>query len=481
MTFGFKIFKFMNSSFFLRIFLFLYFFSSFFSCVSANNSLDVVVNEIAWMGTKIENIESRNWWRYEWLELYNNTQPPISLNGWKIELYRNSLDWDLALKGNVPGQGYFLIVASDKIFSNYDLNYSNLGGKLNNDGQKIILKNANGQIIDEIDCSSGWVNGNNTTKQTMERKNSQLPSIPQNWQTSQVPGGTPKNKNSLTQTALSNEQAKSEFKQESLSTSTASTSTASTSTTSTPTSIIATSTAASSPIAFEKENNKTNFENVFYPTGIIINEILPAPEGADDIEEWIEIKNLNEQEVSLSDWKIQDTKGSIGAYVFPKGTKIGANGFLVFSRPVTKITLNNNGDGLSLIQPNGNVLDFVNYEKAEKGKSYDRLPSEASLSEPVEQPKSDIWTWTSVLTPGTENVIPVPQSLEEKTQEKNEGTKNSNNNSKFNSNKKFTAMAAEQVPDLPKPLLIFLFILIVAIITGLAIFFLKKRLQKKDE
>lgn len=159
--------------------------------------MDVVINEIAWMGTKVEGVESKNWWRYEWFELYNNTGQIISLDGWGVELYRTVLDWSLELKGSIPDQGYFLVVASDKIFPNYDLNYSNLGGKFVNSGQKVLLKDASGQIINEIDCSSGWFAGDNDTKQTMERKNSLLMSNTNNWATSLNPGGTPKSKNSV--------------------------------------------------------------------------------------------------------------------------------------------------------------------------------------------------------------------------------------------------------------------------------------------
>ena len=50
------------------------------------NTLPVVINEIAWMGTEIEGVESKNWWRYEWLELYNNTNQDIDLEGWINEL-----------------------------------------------------------------------------------------------------------------------------------------------------------------------------------------------------------------------------------------------------------------------------------------------------------------------------------------------------------------------------------------------------------
>lgn len=459
---------------------------SFFSYVSAANPLDVVVNEIAWMGTK----ESAN---NEWIELYNNGNSAIDIGNWTLKALDNSPK--ITLKGIIPANGFFLLERTDdNVIPNIpaDQIYT---GALENNGEELMLYDNLGNLIDSINCSSKWFAGDNATKQTMERKDSKLPSSPQNWQTSQNSGGTAKTKNSLIQATQPIEQPKSNIKPETssatpststlASTSTVSASTSSSALASTSTATAATTaatTATTTASSSVEKENQANSKPVSYPAGIVINEILPAPEGADDTEEWIEIKNLNEREVDLSGWKIKDVKGSVNVYVLPKGTKIGSKGFLVFSRPTTKITLNNNDDGISLIQPNGNICDSVVYQKAPKGQSYNRLLSETTGTE--EQAKSDTWVWSSTLTPGATNVIPLSQSsqsLEKTTQEKNEATKTSNESSKLKSNKKFTASASNQVPDLPKSLLIFLLILVVAIVAGLAIFFFKKRLQKEDE
>lgn len=112
-----------------------------------------------------------------------------------------------------------------------------------------------------------------------------------------------------------------------------------------------------------------------YPSNIIINEIMPSPEGADETEEWIEIFNKNIFEADLSGWQITDTAGKINIYTFPVETKISAMGFLAITRPETKITLNNDGDGLKLVQPDGKTADSVNYEKAPQGQSYSLINS----------------------------------------------------------------------------------------------------------
>lgn len=148
----------------------------------------VVINEVAWMGTSVAGVEQNNWWRYEWVELYNNGDIVELLNGWTLELYRDTLDFRIPLEGAINPRGYFLVGASDKIL-NLDLNYTNLAGKFVNSGQKIVLKNRAGEIVDEIDARSGWPAGDNETKRTLER-------VQKGFQTSADVGGTPRGRNS---------------------------------------------------------------------------------------------------------------------------------------------------------------------------------------------------------------------------------------------------------------------------------------------
>ncbi len=122
----------------------------------------------------------------------------------------------------------------------------------------------------------------------------------------------------------------------------------------------------------------------------IPHRILPSPEGADAEEEWIELYNQNNFEVDLSGWTIKDTLGSTKTYTL--NAKIPANGYLVLSRPETKITLNNTGDGLNLINPNKEIADSVDFGKASLNQSYSKTSSG--------------WAWNSNLTPGEKNIVP---------------------------------------------------------------------------
>jgi len=195
---------------------------------------------------------------------------------------------------------------------------------------------------------------------------------------------------------------------------------------------------------------------------IVINEFLPSPAGSDATEEWIEIFNPNDFEVNLSGWKIQDTIGKTKIYTFPKETKISAKGFLVLKRPVSKITLNNEGDGLKLTDSDGKTIDEISYQKAEKGKSYNKTPLESSKEDLTGQTDSG-WIWSNNLTPGSENIVPVQK---EKPLELAE--------------EKGLAAIDEQIPRETSfsPLLVALGI---AIFSGIIILILKRKISSKNK
>lgn len=130
---------------------------------------------------------------------------------------------------------------------------------------------------------------------------------------------------------------------------------------------------------------------IIYPDGVFINEVMPSPAGPDETDEWIELYNSNNVDVDLQGWKIQDTQGTTTDYAFPKDAKIAALGYLILKRPSTKILLNNEGDGLNLISPDGKAADSVLFEKAPKNQSYAKTASG--------------WAWNSNLTPGAVNAI----------------------------------------------------------------------------
>jgi len=57
------------------------------------------------------------------------------------------------------------------------------------------------------------------------------------------------------------------------------------------------------------------------------------------------------------------------AFVFPQNTLIAPKSYLVFTRQITGIALNNDKDSVRLLFPEGIVFQEINYEKPPQGKS----------------------------------------------------------------------------------------------------------------
>ncbi|HET8575352.1 MAG TPA: lamin tail domain-containing protein [Candidatus Paceibacterota bacterium] len=127
--------------------------------VALGATSQVRINEIAWMGTT----DSSN---VEWIELYNFGSVPVDLSGWKLKAADGSPE--VALSGSIPASGYFLLerTKADGIPGvTADLVYS---GALSNSGEKLVLADASGTVMDMVDDTGGWEEGDNTAKNTMQ-------------------------------------------------------------------------------------------------------------------------------------------------------------------------------------------------------------------------------------------------------------------------------------------------------------------------
>ncbi len=309
--------------------------------LQAAEPLDVVISEIAWMGTKASSND-------EWIELYNNTNYNIDLNGWGIYEEETLI---VALTNIIEPHSYYLVERTDNTtVKNIEASQEPVGWGgygLNNKGENLKLLNQELKIIDEIDCTSGWFAGIKESYKTMERIILQgLGSDPNNWHS-----------NTLSNQALDSD---NNFIQ------------------GTPKSV-------NSSVEIQIQ------EQIIYSSNISINELLPYSQESDSENEWIELKNNSNEDVVLSNWKIRDIEGRTKTYNFPEETIILANDFLILNRPETKITLNNDKDGLELINPNDEVVSSVSYTNALKEESYAFWEKE--------------WHWTRKLTPGEENIV----------------------------------------------------------------------------
>ncbi len=130
---------------------------------------------------------------------------------------------------------------------------------------------------------------------------------------------------------------------------------------------------------------------------IIINEIFPNPEGQDNQNknyEWIELYNSSDRKINLYGWQIDDIiNGGSKPYFIEDDLEISARSYLTMDYSRTKIVLNNDGDEINLLDPDGKIISRVVYKKGgKKGWSWSRN-------------KDGEWEWNPTPTPGTENVF----------------------------------------------------------------------------
>ncbi len=133
------------------------------------NDLPVVINEVSWMGTTASAYD-------EWVELHNNTNSDISLDGWTLYA-EDGLPY-IKLSGSISAKGYYLIEwGSDDVVSDVkaDLVYGNGAAtlSLNNSGEHLMLAqylNNSTTTVDEILKRKNW-NGSNyaNSRYSMER------------------------------------------------------------------------------------------------------------------------------------------------------------------------------------------------------------------------------------------------------------------------------------------------------------------------
>lgn len=293
----------------------------------------------------------------EWVEIKNVSGVTVNLSGWTLEdaTTRQTLLGEFTLEPNA-----YLVIQSPS-------------GKLNNDGDHIVMRDGTGSAIDQIEygtedipkpnkgqsvalSETGFQRtdvltpGSNNVIQIIEIEK-QEETATQEEDIQETENANPLTQNATEQTAMENTVSESETPSEETPQE------ETTSQTSSSTSQV--SNALSSSTA-EMSETQTNTG----PTTIELFKLYPNTTGTDALEEYIVITNTGSEPVDLTGWILQDASGK--SYRFTGG-HIEAGTSLTLCRIESNIALNNNGDTLLLISPNETLIDSVAYEKAKAG------------------------------------------------------------------------------------------------------------------
>ncbi len=324
----------------------------------------------------------------EWIELYNASGRVIDLNGWTVrdagvDHHRIQAGGPLLI---VPGE--YLVLgreADSAVNGGVVVDYDYSGFLLGNDADEIILLDGANNEVDRVAYDGGDAFPNPTGASMTLLDVTLDNSLGASWGASWLPWpggagdfGSPGAANPPlpTPTPTATSAPTLTFTPTMTPTPTASftptfTVTPMPSFTPTPTSTITpTSTATPAPTATATPLPRVR-----------LNEVLPRPINVDwdgngtanAYDEWIEVYNLESYPVDLTGWALDDmASGGTSPYVFPAGTMLGAEGFLVRFRSGTGVALNQDADTARLLAPDGSEVDAFSYVNPAADQSYSR-------------------------------------------------------------------------------------------------------------
>lgn len=133
---------------------------------------------------------------------------------------------------------------------------------------------------------------------------------------------------------------------------------------------------------------------VVYNHSLMISEVFPDPIGDDAANEFIELYNYSQQDIDIAGWKFAEVSGKVFTLPTNVSSSVPSREYFALYRSASGLVLNNNGgDQIALFDPNGDLVDSMQYTgTAVEGKSL-------SLDADGE------WKWTSKVTPGTVNLF----------------------------------------------------------------------------
>ncbi|MFZ2486612.1 MAG: lamin tail domain-containing protein, partial [Anaerolineae bacterium] len=139
---------------------------------------------------------------------------------------------------------------------------------------------------------------------------------------------------------------------------------------------------------------------------VTLNEFMPDPTSdwngdgtATQDDEYIELYNANDFVVDLSGWQLDDLDDGLRAqpdgsppYPLPAGSTIPPHGFLLVFASESNLALNNGGDWVRLLRPDGVLVEAFEYTASRDDEAYSKTVD-----------GGDAWTRTYPPSPGASN------------------------------------------------------------------------------
>ena len=163
------------------------------------NKRDVIINEIMFEPAQTN---------AEFVEIYNRSDFPLQIGGWKIYDSSGNETFLCRYKYTIAPGGYFVVASDSSIFYNYQLSPSDIyitndDLSLGNEKDAVVIRDLSGKTIDSVYYFSSWHNNNiiNTNNRSLERINPESESNDiYNWTSSLAPDkATPTAANSVFQ------------------------------------------------------------------------------------------------------------------------------------------------------------------------------------------------------------------------------------------------------------------------------------------
>ncbi len=296
----------------------------------------VVINELNWAGSSSSSAD-------EWLELYNPSQSAVELSGWMIEQAASSKRNLVLPEGSSVGPGGYFLIANFKPDSIKTLlaiqaDWVTSSLSLGNSDRKYQLINQFGQVIDSLDDGQGepWAGLNGRIIRSMERVDPK------------TSGAESSNWRSALNVLNFKEQTGH----------------------------------------FGTPGAKNSALQVW--PKLVISEVYAKP--ADSTQEYIELYNHTGETVSLDGWLIDDAPDGSRAYQLPNHD-LQPNQYLSLTRTLTGLALNDTGDSVRLIAPDGQVVDQTDFPSLKTGFVWALIDR--------------VWRISQTPTPGQANILTI--------------------------------------------------------------------------